>query len=74
LAWLLDPRQDARPDRGAARGDGSERVAEDRIDGLSAAQKQLVEVCKALAFDASLLILDEPTTMLTGGRLTACSR
>jgi ribose transport system ATP-binding protein len=37
----------------------------DRIDGLSAAQKQLVEVCKALAFDARILILDEPTTMLT---------
>jgi len=37
----------------------------DRIDQLSAAQKQLVEVCKALAFDSSLLILDEPTTMLT---------
>jgi len=37
----------------------------DRIDTLSAAQKQLVEVCKALAFDARILILDEPTTMLT---------
>ena len=37
----------------------------DRIDRLSAAQKQLVEVSKALAFDARLLILDEPTTMLT---------
>jgi ribose transport system ATP-binding protein len=37
----------------------------DRIEGLSAAQKQLVEVAKALAFDARLLILDEPTTMLT---------
>jgi ribose transport system ATP-binding protein len=36
-----------------------------RIEGLSAAQKQLVEVSKALAFDARLLILDEPTTMLT---------
>ena len=37
----------------------------DRIDRLSAAQKQLIEVSKAIAFDAKLLILDEPTTMLT---------
>ena len=44
---------------------GANVSPQDRIEGLSAAQKQLVEVCKALAFDASLLILDEPTTMLT---------
>src|SRR6202022_927411 len=44
---------------------GANVSPEDRIGGLSAAQKQLVEVCKALAFDARLLILDEPTTMLT---------
>ncbi|WP_248360569.1 sugar ABC transporter ATP-binding protein [Anaeromyxobacter oryzae] len=44
---------------------GASAAPADRIDGLSAAQKQLVEVCKALAFDARLLILDEPTTMLT---------
>jgi ribose transport system ATP-binding protein len=37
----------------------------DWIEGLSAAQKQLVEICKALAFEARLVILDEPTTMLT---------
>ena len=36
-----------------------------RISRLSAAQKQIVEICKALAFDARLLILDEPTTVLT---------
>src|SRR5947209_160307 len=35
-------------------------------EGLSAAHRQLVEVCEALAFDASLLILDELTTVLTG--------
>jgi len=44
---------------------GANVSADERIDRLSAAQKQLVEVCKALAFEASLLILDEPTTMLT---------
>ena len=60
-------------DRARMRGRAAELLAElganvspdDRIDRLSAAQKQLVEVCKALAFDAKLLILDEPTTMLT---------
>ena len=44
---------------------GASVLPGDRIDRLSAAQKQLVEVSKALAFDARLLILDEPTTMLT---------
>ncbi len=36
-----------------------------RIDTMSAAEKQMVEICKALAFHADILILDEPTTMLT---------
>jgi len=36
-----------------------------RISELSAAQKQLVEICKALVHDARVLILDEPTTVLT---------
>jgi ribose transport system ATP-binding protein len=38
---------------------------EARIENLSAAQKQMVEICKALAFDSRLLIMDEPTTVLT---------
>lgn len=61
------------PDRERMRKRTAELLAElganvspdDRIENLSAAQKQLVEVCKALAFDAKLLILDEPTTVLT---------
>jgi len=36
-----------------------------RITDLSAAQKQLVEICKALVHEARVLILDEPTTVLT---------
>ena len=35
------------------------------IERLSAAQKQMVEISKALAFKANVLIMDEPTTMLT---------
>ncbi len=35
------------------------------IERLSAAEKQMVEIAKALAFEARVLIMDEPTTMLT---------
>ncbi|MCD8138487.1 MAG: sugar ABC transporter ATP-binding protein [Planctomycetaceae bacterium] len=35
------------------------------IENLSAAEKQMVEIAKALAFKANVLIMDEPTTMLT---------
>jgi ABC-type sugar transport system ATPase subunit len=34
------------------------------VDSLSVAEQQLVEIAKALSTDASLLILDEPTTAL----------
>jgi ribose transport system ATP-binding protein len=38
---------------------------DERIDRLSAAEKQMVEISKAVAMDAKLLIMDEPTTVLT---------
>ncbi len=35
------------------------------VDNLSVAQKQLVEIAKAMVHESRLLILDEPTTVLT---------
>jgi ribose transport system ATP-binding protein len=46
-------------------GDMDVEIAPDRIvSTLSVAEQQLVEIAKALASDATMLILDEPTTAL----------
>jgi ABC-type sugar transport system ATPase subunit len=39
------------------------------VEHLSVAEQQLVEIAKALAADASLIILDEPTTALGAGEI-----
>ena len=36
-----------------------------RVSELSVAQKQMVEIAKALVFEAKILIMDEPSTVLT---------
>jgi ABC-type sugar transport system ATPase subunit len=36
------------------------------VEALPAGERQLVEIAKALSFDARLILLDEPTTSLTG--------
>lgn len=35
------------------------------VGSLTVAQQQIVEICKALSFDAKLIILDEPSAVLT---------
>ena len=37
-----------------------------KVYELKIAQKQMVEIAKAISFNVSLLIMDEPTSMLTG--------
>ncbi len=44
--------------------------AADRIDRLSIAQRQTVEILKALSAWASLMIMDEPTSSLTSAEAT----
>ncbi|HEY1778017.1 MAG TPA: ATP-binding cassette domain-containing protein, partial [Solirubrobacteraceae bacterium] len=44
---------------------GAEIDPADRVSDLSTADRQLVEIAKALAVDAKVLILDEPTESLT---------
>ncbi|MGE5623633.1 MAG: sugar ABC transporter ATP-binding protein [Methanocella sp.] len=36
-----------------------------KLQSLSVAQKQMVEIAKAVAYDSKLLIMDEPTSVLT---------
>ncbi|MBI5084596.1 MAG: sugar ABC transporter ATP-binding protein, partial [Acidobacteria bacterium] len=41
--------------------------AETRVDRLTPAGKQMVEICRAIAHGSSLLIFDEPTSALSAG-------
>jgi simple sugar transport system ATP-binding protein len=38
---------------------------EERVENLSIAEKQLIAICRALLYDARIVIMDEPTTALT---------
>ncbi len=45
-----------------------------RVTDLAVAQQQLVEISRALSLDARLIIMDEPTSPLTGRETTALFR
>lgn len=44
---------------------GLELQASDQVNTLSIAQKQMVEIARALFFEAKLVVMDEPTSSLT---------
>ncbi len=48
--------------------------AKQKVVFLSAAQKQLVEICKSLAAEMKVLILDEPTSSLTEKEMECLKR
>ncbi len=49
---------------------GLKMPANRKVDGLSTANQQLIEIAKALTLNAKLLILDEPTAALGGAETT----
>lgn len=62
---LLDKKQMKKKTDELLKGLQTEIQPEDKIQNLSVAQKQMVEIAKALAYNSKLLIMDEPTTVLT---------
>jgi len=41
------------------------------VDILSVAQQQMVEICRAISFNARVIIMDEPTASLSGGEVAS---
>jgi ABC-type sugar transport system ATPase subunit len=43
--------------------------ADDKVDGMSVADQQMVEIISALSQDARVIVMDEPTAALTSGEV-----
>jgi len=65
--WLLDDDAMRQATREVLRQVGLQADPDTRVRQLIVAEKQLVEIAKALARKARLLIMDEPTATLTPG-------
>ncbi len=63
---IIDRRSELRQARELLRRVGLNIDPRRTISSLSVAEQQLVEIAKALAIDARLVIMDEPTAALTG--------
>lgn len=70
----LDMREVEREIRALTEKYGFEIDPHEKIYEMSVSQKQTVEIVKMLYRGANILILDEPTAVLTPRRRTGCSR
>lgn len=71
---LIDQRHSARAALKLINRLGAQIQPSDIIGQLSIAQKQLVEIAKALSCEARLLIMDEPTAVLSEREVNALTR
>lgn len=65
-AGVIDAKQERRLARELLARLGSDIDPDSRIDRLSVAEQQIVEIAKALSQDAQIIVMDEPTASLTG--------
>ena len=65
LPIVLDQRQALTAAQALLDEVGLDIRAGDRLGDLSIAQQQMVEIAKAISFDARILVMDEPTSSLT---------
>ena len=63
--WLIDYRSDRELARKALDKIDAVLDVDEEIERLSVAEKQLVAISRAIVQDASLIIMDEPTTAIT---------
>ncbi len=65
LPGVIDNRKTYRDAQAFLDGLGVDISARSKVTSLGVAQQQMVEVAKALSLDATILIMDEPTSALT---------
>ena len=71
--WRVDRKRMAEETRALLDRLGFRLRASDRVRDLGFAQRQLVEIVKAVSRGAEVLIMDEPTSSLTVRRRRRCS-
>jgi len=66
------PSRDAPPYAGSVRPVGDRPRPEIEVRDLSVANRQMVEIAKAVSYDSDILIMDEPTSRLQTRRSRIC--